>query len=103
MSRSAVQSDGCSEFRALALNRRDVLQAGVLGTVGLGLADLLRLQTTAAGRVRKSPVRSVIVLQKYGAPSHVDLWDMKPAAPIEVRGEFQPINSKWAFITPFLR
>eukprot|EP00913_Durusdinium_trenchii_P008824 g8290.t1 len=48
---------------------------------------------TAEG-VRKTPVKSVIVLQKYGAPSHVDLWDMKPAAPAEIRGEFQSIPTR---------
>lgn len=77
-------------------SRRDILKAGALSTLGLGLPDILKLQASAAatGNVNKSPVKSVIVLQKYGAPSHIDLWDMKPNAPIEVRGEFQSIPTR---------
>ena len=90
MSSQGSMDDGCAEFRALASTRRDLIKVGALGTIGIGLADLLRL-TAAANPVRKSPVKSVIVLQKYGAPSHIDTWDMKPNAPREIRGEFEPI------------
>ncbi|GAB4143008.1 MAG: DUF1501 domain-containing protein [Planctomycetaceae bacterium] len=93
MEPSRTNSDGCPEFQSLAISRREILKAGVLGGCGLGLADFLRLQATA-GTVRKSPVKSVIVLQKYGAPSHIDLWDMKPNAPVEIRGEFKSVATK---------
>ncbi|MFQ5732682.1 MAG: DUF1501 domain-containing protein, partial [Planctomycetaceae bacterium] len=86
----ARNTDGCGEFQAFAHTRRDVIKAGMLGTLGFGLADLLALKARAAD-VKRSPVKSVILLQKYGAPSHVDLWDMKPNAPVEIRGEFQSI------------
>ena len=80
----------------MATSRRELLKAGVLGTLGFGPGDLLRLQAMAvdSGNVKKSPVKSVIVLQKYGVPSHIDLWDMKPNAPIEIRGAFQSIPAK---------
>ncbi len=37
--------------------------------------------------------KSLIVLFLYGGPSQIDLWDMKPAAPVEYRGEFRPIQT----------
>jgi hypothetical protein len=75
---------------ALALpSRRLFIRAGGLGLAGLGLADLFRHQARAAS-VRR-PVQSVILLQHYGAPSHIDLWDPKPHAPVEIRGEFNTI------------
>lgn len=70
-----------------AVTRRDLLRIGTLGA--LALPDLLRARARAASRKRR--VRSVILLQHYGAPSHIDLWDPKPDAPAEVRGEFATI------------
>ena len=74
----------------MAGSRRDLLKAGTVGTLGLGLGDILRLQSQAA-EGKPSPVKRVIFLEKYGAPSHIDTWDMKPKASDEIRGEFQPI------------
>jgi hypothetical protein len=67
--------------------RRQVLQAGAIGYLGLSLPRLLRadaIRTTAAAD-------SCILIFLNGGPSHLDMWDMKPAAPTEVRGEFKPI------------
>src|SRR5207249_5943677 len=72
--------------------RRELLRIGTLGAGGLGLAQLLRQEANAAPTPR-APVQSVILLQHYGAPSHIDLWDPKPAAPAEIRGEFNAIAS----------
>jgi hypothetical protein len=69
------------------LDRRDLLKVGALG-MGLGLADLLKLQ--ARGEAG-SGQRSVIILYMRGGPSQLDTWDMKPEAPSEIRGEFRPI------------
>src|SRR5690606_19123651 len=71
---------------------REVLKAGTLGTLGLSLGQVLKLSAESAP-VRRSPVKSVIILQKYGAPSQIDTWDMKPNAPLEIRGEFKPIST----------
>ena len=72
------------------LSRRDFLKAGALGagTVGLTLADLEN--ASAAG-----PGKNVncILLFLVGGPSHLDTWDMKPAAPTHVRGPFKPIQT----------
>jgi uncharacterized protein (DUF1501 family) len=69
-------------------SRRTFLQAGALAIGGLTLPDLLRLraaQPSAANR------KSVILIWQAGGPSHLDMYDLKPNAPAEVRGEFKPI------------
>src|SRR5437763_16547577 len=73
------------------LTRRDFLRVGALsaGAVGLSLADLARLQR--AGAADPSGGINCILLFLVGGPSHLDTWDLKPAAPDTVRGPFQPI------------
>jgi hypothetical protein len=73
------------------VSRRRFLRAGVLGLTGLTLADMLRLR--AAGAEAGLPTRdtAVILIWKGGGPSHLDMWDLKPDAPVEYRGEFKPI------------
>ena len=74
--------------------RRSMLKAGLAGMAGLTLPGLLeaREQSTAAGG---KPIRqkSVILIWMTGGPSHIDTLDMKPSAPIEVRGPFSPIST----------
>lgn len=76
----------CSEFRRQSLSRRGFLHAGMLGVGGLSLADLLRSE--ALGKSAAPTEHSVIILWMRGGPSHIDMWDPKPAAPAEFRGEF---------------
>jgi hypothetical protein len=77
-------------------SRRDLLWAGGLGLFQLGLSDLFRLQEAQA----KAPAhgfgkaKSCILLYLYGSPSQLELCDMKPDAPLEVRGELRPIRSR---------
>jgi hypothetical protein len=73
------------------LTRRDFLQAGSLGAVGLGMAEFARLE--AQGAVDKSRDMNGIMIFNLGAPSQLDTWDMKPDAPAEIRGPFQPIET----------
>src|SRR5438105_3975 len=74
------------------VSRRDFLRIGGLGMAGLSLADLLRLN--AQGGVRADARgKSVIMIYLPGGPSHIDMYDMKPDAPVEFRGEFQPIHT----------
>src|SRR5256885_10626865 len=81
------QPHGCPEFReSLRLSRRDFVKAGVPGPAGLSLAELLRSEARAQARPTRRP--SVIILWMRGGPSHIDMWDPKPAAPVEYRGEF---------------
>src|SRR3954451_24333796 len=65
-------------------SRREWLTLGALAPLGLALPRLL------AATARR-PARSCLLIFMEGGPSHIDLWDMKPGAPAEVRGEFKPI------------
>lgn len=69
------------------LNRREFLRVGALCGVGLTLPELLAAKETGL-----SPrADSCIVIFLNGGPSHLDMWDMKPDAPSEIRGPFQSI------------
>lgn len=72
-------------------NRRSFVKAGILGSTGLSLANLLHAEARAP-RSKRQP--SVIILWMRGGPSHIDMWDPKPDAPVEFRGEFgvRPTN-----------
>ena len=73
-------------------SRRDFLRIGALGVGGLTLADLLRWK--AQGSVRpETSQKSVIMVYLPGGPSHIDMYDLKPDAPAEYRGEFSPIRT----------
>jgi hypothetical protein len=78
-------------LRSAGLPRRTFLRVGTLAFGGLSLADVLRLRA-AASPIEGRP-KSVIMIHLSGGPSHVDMYDMKPAAPIEYRGEFSPIRT----------
>jgi hypothetical protein len=71
--------------------RRSFLKVGFLGLAGLSLADHLRLKARANEAGRSTPDTAVILLWLGGGPSHIDMYDLKPDAPAEFRGEFRPI------------
>src|SRR6202790_478335 len=73
------------------LSRRSFLKVGALGVGGLTLADRLRLK--AQGRPSLGLTKAIITVYVNGGPSHIDLYDMKPDAPVEYRGEFKPIKT----------
>ena len=76
------------------VSRRSALRVGGLGLFGLASgAGVERLAAEAPASSRKSPVEAVILLEHYGAPSHIDSWDPKPDAPAEIRGEFGTIET----------
>ncbi|MDZ4685789.1 MAG: DUF1501 domain-containing protein, partial [Planctomycetaceae bacterium] len=75
------------------LNRREALQIGALGLGGLTLADVLRLEARA-GKRSAAPAKSVIMVCLPGGPSHIDMYDPKPDAPVEFRGEFGTIRTR---------
>ncbi len=92
----------CSSFRrARRCNRRELLRAGGLGLLGLSLSDLLRHEASAAQSVQVAKAKrgsfgrakACIVLFMWGGPAHQDTFDMKPDAPANIRGEFQPIRT----------
>src|SRR4029077_17979812 len=74
------------------VTRRDFLQVGTLGAIGMTLSKFATLQ--ALGAVDKSrDNKSCIMIFNLGAPSQLDTFDMKPNAPSEIRGPFKPIKT----------
>ncbi len=71
------------------VSRRDVLRVGGLGFTGLTLANVLGQRANAGTSAARN--KSVIMIWLRGGPSHIDSFDMKLDAPVEVRGEVQPI------------
>jgi hypothetical protein len=81
------------------VTRRDMLVAGGLSLLGVGLSDYLRLSSAQATPRTPQPrsfgrAKACILLYLYGSPSQLELADMKPNAPLEIRGELQPIRSR---------
>src|SRR5262245_32615736 len=74
------------------ISRRNFLQIGAFGA-GLTLADMLRQRAdgAAAKQVAPSSNKAAIMIYLPGGPSHMDMYDLKPDAPKEFRGEFNPI------------
>lgn len=75
---------------AIGIHRRELLQVGYSALVGLGLNQFVRGAETSKAKKPKS----VIVVFLTGAASHIDTFDPKPDAPVEIRGEFNPIATK---------
>jgi hypothetical protein len=78
--------------------RRDFLQLGIGGALGLGFADLLRLRAGAkeAGPSAFKPSGkqvNCIMIWLDGGPSHYETFDPKPDAPSEIRGDFKSIST----------
>jgi hypothetical protein len=76
------------------VTRRDVLRVGALGSLGLSLSGYLR--RLHAGEVKQATAKQAIVIWLGGGPPHLDSFDMKPGAPAETRGEFNPIDTNVA-------
>ncbi len=83
----------CEQF-----HRRDVLRAGVLGFLGLTLSQYYALadeaKKTAPTGKTKGTADSVILIWLAGGPSHIETFDPKPNAPLEIRGDYKPVNTK---------
>jgi hypothetical protein len=76
-------------------HRRDFLQIGSAGLLGLSLPGLLRIEATAAEKGdRKAKAKGVILVWLAGGPATIDMWDNKPEAPEGIRGEFKSIDTK---------
>ena len=76
----------------IGLTRREVLQVGYSGLLGIGLSGLLARRARAASvPADGGRAKSVLLVFLTGGPSHLDTFDLKPDAPAEIRGEFKPI------------
>ncbi len=81
-----------SARHAADISRRTFLRVGTLALGGLTLGDVLRLHATPSA-ARQAGQKAVIMIHLSGGPSHLDMYDMKPGAPREYRGEFRPIKT----------
>src|SRR5947209_11727073 len=73
------------------INRRNFMKIGPFGA-GLTLAEMLRGRALAGTESKKSQ-KAAIMIYLPGGPSHMDMYDLKPEAPAEFRGEFKPIKT----------
>lgn len=74
------------------LSRRGLIQLGGASWMGLNLGGLWHAQAAhGAGVLTKKPIRACILIFYYGGPSHLDTYDLKPNATVEIRGTFKPI------------
>src|SRR5262245_9435795 len=79
------------------VSRRSFLQAGAVGLTGLGLADLLQLRAQAGtANSALASNKSVIFIWLPGGPPHLDMYDMKPEASSDIRGDLRPIPTNVA-------
>lgn len=86
---------GSSQKFCDGLTRRSFLKIGAFGA-GLTLADMLRAKADATARTpaaAPTTPKSAIMIYLPGGPSHMDMYDLKPNAPTEYRGEFRPIQT----------
>src|SRR5437763_12361079 len=72
-------------------SRRELLQVGGIGALGLSLPELLAADAQPRCTGATASADACILIFLNGGPSHLDMWDMKPNAPVEIRGEFRPI------------
>lgn len=72
------------------ISRRSWMQIGALGLGGLALPEILRGESRSG---QAGQAKGIIMVLLPGGPSHLDMYDLKPDAPTENRGEFQPIST----------
>jgi hypothetical protein len=70
-------------------SRRDFLTIGGMALGGLAMPQLLEAESRPGGRSHKA----IINIYLPGGPPHIDMWDLKPDAPSEIRGEYSPIKT----------
>jgi hypothetical protein len=74
------------------ISRRNILQAGSLGALGVTLPNVLQAESQRPSKMIDDE-QSLILIHNTGGPSQLDTWDPKPHSPSEVRGPFQPIST----------
>src|SRR5713101_6435210 len=86
-----ASTSGNSGFRANTVSRREFVLAGAFGGAVSSLASFLRAEEVAGIR---SSSKAVLFVHLDGGPPHLDMIDLKPEAPVEIRGDFQPIATR---------
>lgn len=92
---NAIQTHfGPDRTPLLRVGRRNwILQAGLAGVAGVTLPSLLQSQAMGSPIATPRKAQSVIQIWLSGGPSQIDMWDMKPEMPPEIRGPFKPIST----------
>jgi len=93
-----LTSSAIWDFAQRPVTRRGVLQMGSASALGLGLSGLLRARDVTGNNTITPKADACILIFLNGGPSHLDMWDPKPNAPAEVRGEFKTIPTSLAGI-----
>ena len=76
------------------MTRRAMLRIGAIAPLGLSLPALLAAtERQLSGVAKFGKAKRCLMLYMWGGPSHIDMFDMKPNAPSEIRGEFSPIST----------
>ncbi len=88
-----MQQSSALTGHAASLTRRQVVQAGTAGVLGLSLPQLLALEAQSANSNRRAAAKRVIVILEQGGLSHIDTWDPKPDAIAEHRSPHRPIST----------
>ena len=89
-------SNACTEYNRLwsaNMGRRDFIKAGTLTALGLGMTEYFAMGSASAKGVDGGSANSAVLIWLGGGPSHLDTFDLKPNAPSEIRGAFNPINT----------
>ncbi|HLQ44819.1 MAG TPA: DUF1501 domain-containing protein [Planctomycetaceae bacterium] len=86
-----ASTSGNSGFRANTVSRREFVLAGAFGGAVSSLASFLRAEEASGIR---SSSKAVLFVHLDGGPPHLDMIDLKPDAPVEIRGDFQPIATR---------
>jgi hypothetical protein len=83
--------NACNEYNKMS--RRELIRVGMLTTLGLGMTEYFAMGEASAQGIDGGKANSAVLIWLGGGPSHLDTWDLKPNAPAEVRGAFNPINT----------
>src|SRR6185437_11840340 len=76
------------------LSRRQLLQAGGIGAMAMGMPGMVAANVNADRGLRgHAAPKSVIFVLLCGGPAHLDTWDLKPDAPDDIRGPYRPAAS----------
>ncbi len=88
-----MQRSGSTHRHGIGLTRRELIQVGYSGLLGIGAASIWagRASASSPGSVPPRKANSVVLIFLTGAPSHLDTFDLKPEAPVEIRGDFKMI------------
>jgi hypothetical protein len=91
MAKHTVDKNACEEYNQLG--RREFLKVGALSALGLSMTEYFAMGSASAKGLDSGKANSAVLIWLGGGPSHLDTFDLKPNAPVEIRGSFKPIKT----------